>query len=92
MLQKKRNKATHSYLITLALQSRGDLLYVGPNTKNKKKMSCLSIYKQWDNEQGTPKVSPILNAHAFKKGKQAYSWLFGLWPFDQGGGTGHIFA
>ena len=36
-------------------------------------------------------MSPILNAHAFKKGEQAYSRLFGLWPFDQGG-TGYIFA
>ena len=27
---KKINKATQGYLITLALQSRGDMLYVGP--------------------------------------------------------------
>ena len=35
-------------------------------------------------------MSPILNAHAFKKGEQAYSRLFGLWPFDQGGDRLHI--
>ena len=33
----KKKKATHSYLITLAFQSKGDMLYVGPNTKNKTK-------------------------------------------------------
>ena len=37
MLLKKTNKATPGYLITLALQSRGDMIYVGPNTKNEKK-------------------------------------------------------
>ena len=45
-LKKKINKATHGYLITLALQSRGDMLYVGPITKNKKKMFCEFIYQQ----------------------------------------------
>ena len=39
-LRKKRNQATHSYLIILALQSRDNMLYVGPNTKNKKKCSA----------------------------------------------------
>ena len=33
--EKKINKAAHCYLITFALRSRGDMLYVGLNTKNK---------------------------------------------------------
>ena len=35
--KKKRNQATKEYLITLALQSRGDMPYVGPNTKKMNK-------------------------------------------------------
>ena len=49
LLKKIHNKATHGYLITMALQSRWDMLYVGPNTKNKN--FFLKIYlpavRQW---------------------------------------------
>ena len=47
----KRNKFTNGYLITLALQSRGDMLYVGPNKQNNKKL----------------KISPIVNAHVINR-------------------------
>ena len=36
-------------------------------------------------------ISPIVNAHAFKKGEKAYTRLFGLWPSGQGT-TCYIFA
>ena len=82
--KEKGNKATHSYLITLAFQSRGDMLYVGPNTKKKNKVVLL-IYQQWDSGQWTLEISPIVNANAYVKGEQPYIRLFGHWPSGQGG-------
>ena len=38
---KKRNKATYCYLIKLASQSRGNMLYVSPNIKNKMHIHAL---------------------------------------------------
>ena len=43
---KKINKATHGYSIPLALQSNGDMQYVGSTTKSKKKKFCSFIYQR----------------------------------------------
>ena len=69
----------------MAFQPRGDMPYVGPNTKKKKKIVLL-IYlptlRQWIMDTGS-----FTNSECtfFWKGKQAYTRLFGLWPFGQGG-------
>ena len=75
----------------MAFQPRGDMPYVGPNTKKKKEIVLL-IYlpalRQWIMDTGSFTNS---DCTFFWKGKQAYTGLFGLWPSGQGG-TCYIFA
>ena len=42
--RKKRNKATHGYLITLALRSRGDMLYVGHSPGYTESVKNVKLY------------------------------------------------
>ena len=73
----------------LALQSRGDMLYVGRNTKNRKNFLLL-IYLptvgQW-----TIEISPIVNAYFFfKKNKPTQGYL--VCGLVVRGGTCYILA
>ena len=87
----KKEKQGYTQLFNIGFTIKGCMLYVGPNTKNKKKVFCKFIYQHWDNGQWTLEISPIVNANVLKKREKAYTMWFGLWPSGQWG-TCYILA
>ena len=82
--EKKINKATHGYLITLAWQSRGDMLYVVLIQRIRKKCFGHLFTNSETMDNGHWKCHQYWMLILCLKGEQAYTRLFGFWPFGQG--------